>query len=60
MAFLGCALAMVSLLMVFGINLYLAHQSSGVYRSQLFANIAGLVLLILGIFLMLVGFKRTE
>jgi len=59
-AFLGCALTMVSLPVVFGINLYLTRQSSGIYRSQPFANLAGIVLLILGMILMGIGFKRAK
>jgi len=59
-AFLGCALTMVSLLVVFGMNLYLTRQSSGIYKSQPFANLAGIVLLILGIILMGIGFKRAK
>jgi len=60
MAFLGCALTVVSLLVVLGTSLYLAHQTSGVYRSQPLANLAGTVLLVLGIVLMVMGFQRAK
>jgi len=59
-AFLGCAITIVSLLVVFGMNLYLTRQSSGIYRSQPLANIAGAFLLILGIILMGIGFKKAK
>jgi energy-converting hydrogenase Eha subunit C len=51
---------MVSVLLVFGINLYLAGGSSSIYKSQPLANIAGVVLLILGIILTVVGFRKSE
>jgi hypothetical protein len=60
MAFVGCLLSMVSVLLVFGINLYLAGGSSSIYKSQPLANIAGVVLLILGIILTVVGFRKSE
>ena len=60
MAFLGCALTMVSLLTVFGISLYSAHQTSGIYELQLLANLAGIVLFVLGIVLMVTGFQRAK
>jgi hypothetical protein len=59
-AFLGVAITMVSLLVVFGINLYLTRESSGIYNSQPSANLAGMFLLILGIILMGVGFRRVK
>jgi len=57
MAFLGCAIAMVSLLLVLVINLYLEDESGAIYRSQPLANLAGIVLLILGMILTYIGLK---
>jgi len=59
-AFIGCVITMASLLVVFGMNLYLTRGSSGIYKSQLFANLTGLFLLVLGIILMGIGFKRAK
>lgn len=61
MSFIGCVIIMGSLLLVFGINVYWGGQSPPwIYRSQPLANFAGIVLLVLGIILVRIGFKKAE
>jgi hypothetical protein len=55
----GCILTMVSLFVAFGINTYLVSSSSDIYRSHPFANLAGAGLLILGIILVYLGFRKA-
>jgi hypothetical protein len=57
MAFLGCAITMVSVLLILVINLYLEDKSGAIYRSQPLANLVGIVLLILGLILTYIGLK---
>jgi hypothetical protein len=56
----GCILTMASLLLVFGINLYLTGQSTDIYRSRPLANLVGGGALILGLIMMLVGYRKVE
>jgi hypothetical protein len=60
LTFVGCILTIASLFAVLGINIYLVGQSSDIYRSRPLANLAGAVLLILGIILISVGFRKTK
>jgi putative Ca2+/H+ antiporter (TMEM165/GDT1 family) len=60
LVFVGCILTMVSLFVAFGINTYLMGQSSDIYRSRPLANLAGAGLLILGIILIYLGFRKAE
>ena len=59
MVFIGCVLAMVSLLAVFGLNIFLP-EPSGIYRSQPLANLAGIIVLLLGIILVYTGSRKAE
>jgi len=55
--FLGCVIAMASLLLALALNLYFEDESGAIYRSQPLANLVGIILLILGLILMYVGSK---
>jgi len=59
LALAGCVLTMASLLAVFGANIFLP-ESYGIYRSQPLANLAGAVVLLLGIILIYAGFRKAE
>lgn len=57
MAFLGCVITIVSVVLVLVVNLYLEDNSGAIYRSQPLANLIGIALLILGLILTYVGLK---
>lgn len=57
MAFLGCAITMISVLLMLGVNLYLEDKSGAIYRSQPLANLVGIISLILGLILTYAGSK---
>lgn len=57
MAFLGCALTVVSVLLILVLDIYLGGTSEAVYESQPLANLAGIILLILGLILIYIGIK---
>ncbi len=59
MVFVGCVLTMVSLLAVFGLNIFLP-EPGGIYRSQPLANLAGIIVLLLGIILVYAGSRKAE
>ena len=59
LALIGCFLTMASLLAVFGVNIFLP-EPNGIYRSQPLANLAGVVVLLLGIILIYAGFRKAE
>jgi hypothetical protein len=59
LVFIGCILTMVSLLVTFGLNFFLP-QPSGIYRSQPLANLAGIIVLFLGIILVYAGSRKAE
>ncbi len=59
LVFVGCILTMVSLFVAFGINTYLVGSSGELYRSAPLANLAGAGLLILGIILVYLGFRKA-
>jgi hypothetical protein len=50
---------MVSLFAAFGVYVFLS-EPGGIYRSPPLANLAGVVLLLLGIVLIYVGFRKAE
>jgi len=58
MVFLGCILSMMSLLTVFGLNILLPDPE-GIYRSQPLANVAGIIILLLGIVMVYAGSRKT-
>jgi hypothetical protein len=57
MAFLGCALTMVSVVLVLVLDIYLGGTSGAMYESQPLANLVGLILLLLGLILAYIGIK---
>jgi len=57
MAFLGCALTMVSVLLILVVDIYLQDRSVAMYESQPLANLVGIILLILGLILTYIGIK---
>ena len=57
MAFLGCALTVVSVLLILVVDIYLGDASGVMYESQPLANLAGIILLILGLILTYIGIK---
>ena len=58
-AFIGAVPTMLSLIMVFVLNVIIV-ESTGAYRSQPPANLAALVLLILGIILLYTGSRKID
>lgn len=58
LALAGCVLMMVSLIVAFGVYIFLS-EPGGIYRSPPLANLAGISLLLLGIVLVYVGFRKS-
>jgi hypothetical protein len=58
MVFIGCILAMMSLVAVFGLNIFLP-EPGGIYRSEPIANLAGIIILFLGIILVYAGSRKA-
>lgn len=59
LALVGCVLMIVSLFAAFGVYVFLS-EPGGIYRSPPLANLAGIVLLLVGIVLIYVGFRKAE
>ena len=57
MAFLGCALTVVSVLLILVIDIFLGDKSGAMYESQLLANLVGIIFLIVGLILTYIGIK---
>ncbi len=59
LALAGCVLIMVSLIAAFGVYAFLS-EPGGTFKAPPLANLAGIVLLLLGIVLIYVGFRKAE